>query len=123
MSKMRVVATACAAILLPFASVTWGQADNVRDSGVALMLQCNVAVRDGRGPDSAACVSYLLGIIEGVMIAQNESKVSLLCFKDENITATQLAIIYVQWAQAHPDSIGGPRHRSAYEALRQKFKC
>jgi len=102
--------------LLCAAAVTPARAQ--QDSGAMLFYQCNVAVMDGRGVDSAMCVGYLIGMMEGLLAA----KPPALCLVG-TASSTRLAMIYTGWIRMHPEDMQAHRAFSAIRALRDAFPC
>lgn len=88
-----------------------------------LLLQCQNAVAGSRGPEGAACTSYLTGVMEGddLAVALGKSK-RLFCTKGPVLTA-QLAAMYVNRVQPRQQLWTASRQQAAYAVLVNEFPC
>jgi hypothetical protein len=73
------------------------------------------------GSVAHACGEYLLGILDGVIIAM-PSNAQVVC-PPSNISFLQLETIYTEWAKTHPDFFDKGREMAAVAALSTAFPC
>jgi hypothetical protein len=111
----RVTKIAIALGFLGLASAAYGQ--EAPTGGMRLLGLCASSNNSWR----SACDFYLIGLIDGWNSALPPSQVPF-CVGDD-VSGEQLRLVYLQFAQTHPEKLNLPLSFAAQLSLRLAFPC
>ena len=69
--------------------------------------------------DMAACTNFLWGYVAGAGRSQQQ----LICFPNGGMTGTQLAAVFLQWANANPQSWNESPEDTVFTAFAKAWPC
>ena len=72
--------------------------------------------------DSATCINYLWGYVAGAGLG-GRSQQQLICFPNDGMTGTQLNAVFLQWANANPQSWNESPDDTVFTAFAKAWPC
>lgn len=70
------------------------------------------------------CLHYLVGFVDGALVAQPEQPASkILCYPDEGVSTEQVRRIVVKWLESHPQNLHTSARIQVMLALHDAFPC
>lgn len=91
------------------------------DRADKLLLMCS----SDRSTDRVACVSYLIGFLDGVVLqaAIGRSRIVAFCQPADGISGEQARRIVLKWFEQIPERLHEPARIHVALALKQAFPC
>ncbi|MFC3231491.1 Rap1a/Tai family immunity protein [Marinibaculum pumilum] len=93
-------------------------------STATLARECDPALRAEQPLDAFPfCSGYLLGIIDGIVIARRDGAAPHFCPPEDGLTTAQLLPLFLGWTKDHPGMATQPARRSMRQALLAAYPC
>lgn len=114
---------ACTAALPGVATASQTVAGS-RLSTAALARECDPALRAEEPIDAFPfCSGYLLGLIDGTVIARRDGAFPHFCPPEDGLTVEQLLPLFLGWVKDHPGAATAPARRTLRQALQAVYPC